>query len=173
MDEQDLRIARLAEREGRAVVIAFNKWDAVEDRAAARKRLDDVLTASLAQLRGIAVVPLSAQTGRGVDRLMPAVRAAYALWNRRVTTGELNRWFESALSRHPPPAVDGRRVKLRYATMPKARPPTIAIFGTRPEELPEDYRRYLVNAFREAFTMPGVPIRLQLRGTRNPYAEEG
>ena len=172
MDEQDLRIARLAEREGRAIVIAFNKWDAVEDRAATRRRLDDVLTASLAQLRGIQVVPLSAQTGRGVDRLMPAVRATYALWNRRVTTGELNRWFEGALARHPPPLVDGRRVKLRYATMPKARPPTITVFGTRAEDLPEDYRRYLVNAFREAFDMPGVPIRLQCRGTRNPYADE-
>ncbi|MBR0658582.1 ribosome biogenesis GTPase Der [Neoroseomonas oryzicola] len=171
MDEQDLRIARLAEREGRGVVIAFNKWDAVEDRAATRNRLDDVLTASLAQLKGISVVPLSAKTGRGVDKLMPAVRAAYALWNRRIGTGELNRWFESALTRHPPPAVDGRRVKLRYATMPKARPPTIAVFGTRAEELPEDYRRYLVNAFREAFGMPGVPVRLQLRGTKNPYAE--
>ena len=172
MDEQDLRIARLAEREGRGIVIAFNKWDAVEDRAAARRALDDVLTASLAQLRGIAVVPLSAQTGRGVDKLMPAVRAAYAVWNRRIGTGELNRWLEGALSRHPPPAVDGRRVELRYATMPKARPPTIAIFGTRAEELPEDYRRYLVNGFREVFDMPGVPIRLQLRGTKNPYAEE-
>lgn len=172
MDEQDLRIARLAEREGRGIVIAFNKWDAVEDRAATRRALDDVLMASLAQLRGIAVVPLSAQTGRGVDKLMPAVRSAYALWNRRIGTGELNRWLEGALSRHPPPAVDGRRVKLRYATMPKARPPTIAIFGTRAEDLPEDYRRYLVNAFREVFEMPGVPIRLQLRGTKNPYAEE-
>ncbi|HWT08420.1 MAG TPA: ribosome biogenesis GTPase Der [Roseomonas sp.] len=172
MDEQDLRIARLAEREGRAVVIAFNKWDAVEDRNATRQKLDDVLTASLAQLKGIAVVPLSAQTGRGLDRLMPAVRAAYALWNRRIATGELNRWFESALTRHPPPAVQGRRIKLRYATMTKARPPTITIFGTRAEEIPEEYRRYLVNSFREAFAMPGVPIRLQLRGTRNPYAEE-
>ena len=172
MDEQDLRIARLAEREGRAVVIAFNKWDAVEDRAATRQKLDDVLTASLAQLKGIAVVPLSAQTGRGLDKLMPAVRAAYALWNRRISTGELNRWFEVALSRHPPPAVQGRRIKLRYATMTKARPPTITVFGTRAEEIPEEYRRYLVNSFREAFTMPGVPIRLQLRGTKNPYAEE-
>ncbi len=171
MDEQDLRIARLAEREGRAVVIAFNKWDAVEDRAATRRKLDDVLTASLAQLKGIAVVPLSAQTGRGLDRLMPAVRATHALWNRRIGTGELNRWFEAALTRHPPPAVEGRRIKLRYATMPKARPPTIAVFGTRAEELPEEYRRYLVNAFREAFDMPGVPIRLQLRGTKNPFAE--
>ena len=130
-----------------------------------------MLTTSLAQLRGIAVVPLSARTGRGVDKLMPAVRAAVALWNKRVPTGELNRWFEAAQARHPPPLVDGRRVKLRYATMTKARPPTITIFGTRAEELPEDYRRYLVNGFRETFAMPGVPIRLQLRGTRNPYAE--
>jgi len=171
MDEQDLRIARLAEREGRGVVIALNKWDAVEDRAAARRGIDDVLTASLAQLRGIAVVPLSAETGRGVEALMPAVRDAHALWNRRVPTGELNRWFEVALARHPPPLVDGRRIKLRYATMPKARPPTIAVFGTRAEQLPEDWRRYLVNSFREAFAMPGVPIRLNLRGTTNPYAD--
>lgn len=171
MDEQDLRIARLAEREGRAVVIALNKWDAVEDRAAARRRVDDVLASSLAQLRGIAVVPLSAETGRGVDRLMPAVRETYRLWNRRIPTGALNRWFEAALAKHPPPLVDGRRIKLRYATMPKARPPTLAVFGTRAEQLPEDWRRYLVNSFREAFEMPGVPIRLNLRGTTNPYAE--
>ena len=171
MDEQDLRIARLAEREGRAAVVALNKWDAVEDRAAARRRIYDVLTASLAQLRGLPVVPLSAETGRGVERLMPAVREAYALWNRRVPTGELNRWFEAAVAKHPPPLVDGRRIKLRYATMPKARPPTIAVFGTRAEQLPETWRRYLVNGFREAFGMPGVPIRLNLRGTTNPYAE--
>ncbi|MGG5808975.1 ribosome biogenesis GTPase Der [Falsiroseomonas sp. CW058] len=171
MDEQDLRIARLAEREGRAVVIALNKWDAVEDRAAARRRLEDVLTASLAQLRGVPVVPMSAANGRGVDRLMPAVREAEALWNRRVPTGELNRWFEAMKERHQPPLVEGKRIKLRYATMPKARPPTIVVFGTRAEMLPEDYRRYLVNSFREAFAMPGVPIRLNLRGTDNPYAE--
>ena len=171
MEEQELRLARLAEREGRAVVIAFNKWDAVEDRAATRRRLEDVLTASLAQLRGITVVPLSAQTGRGVEKLMPAVRETYANWNRRLPTGELNRWFEAAKERHPPPLVEGKRIKLRYATMPKARPPTLAIFGTRAELLPEDYRRYLVNGFREAFGMPGVPIRLNLRGTSNPYAE--
>lgn len=172
MDEQDLRIARLAEREGRAVVIALNKWDAVEDRAATRRRLDDVLTASLAQLKGISVVPLSAATGRGVDRLMPAVREVYRLWNRRVPTGELNRWFEAMKERHQPPLVEGKRIKLRYATMPKARPPTVVVFGTRAELLPEDYRRYLVNSFREAFGMPGVPIRLNLRGTENPFAEE-
>lgn len=173
LDEQDLRIARLAEREGRAVVIALNKWDAVEDRAAARARVDDTLMTSLAQLKGLTVVPLSAETGRGVEKLMPAVRETYALWNRRVPTGALNRWFEAALARHPPPLVDGRRIKLRYATMPKARPPTLAVFGTRAEQLPEDWRRYLVNSFRQAFAMPGVPIRLNLRGTTNPFAEEG
>jgi GTP-binding protein len=172
MDEQDLRIARLAEREGRALVIALNKWDAVEDRAAARRALDEVLTSSLAQSKGVAVVPLSAATGQGVEKLMPAVRGAHALWNRRVPTGALNRWFEAMKERHQPPLVDGKRIKLRYATMPKARPPTLVVFGTRAELLPEDYRRYLVNSFREAFAMPGVPIRLNLRGTDNPYAEE-
>jgi GTP-binding protein len=172
MDEQDLRIARLAEREGRALVIALNKWDAVEDRNVARKRVEDALMTSLAQSKGVPVVPLSAATGRGVDKLMPAVRAAYALWNRRIPTGEVNRWFEAALARHQAPLVDGRRIKLRYATMPKARPPTMVIFGTRADMLPEDYRRYLVNSFREHFTMPGVPIRLQLRSPRNPYAED-
>ncbi|NKC32207.1 ribosome biogenesis GTPase Der [Falsiroseomonas selenitidurans] len=172
MDEQDLRIGRLAEREGRALVIAFNKWDAVEDRTATRRKLDDTLMASFAQMKGITVVPISAANGRGLDRLMPAVRAAYGLWNRRVPTGELNRWFEVMKERHQPPLVEGKRIKLRYATMPKARPPTIAVFGTRAEQLPEDYRRYLVNSFREQFEMPGVPIRLHLRGTDNPYAEE-
>jgi GTP-binding protein len=172
MDEQDLRIGRLAEREGRALVIAFNKWDAVEDRAATRRKLEDTLTSSFAQMKGIAVVPISAANGRGLERLMPTVREVYALWNRRVPTGELNRWFEAMKDRHQPPLVEGKRIKLRYATMPKARPPTITVFGTRAEMLPEDYRRYLVNSFREKFDMPGVPIRLHLRGTDNPYGEE-
>ncbi|MDO9501755.1 ribosome biogenesis GTPase Der [Falsiroseomonas sp.] len=172
MDEQDLRIGRLAEREGRALVIAFNKWDAVEDRTATRRKLEDTLTASFAQMKGIAVVPLSAANGRGLEKLMPTVRTVYELWNRRVPTGELNRWFEIMKDRHQPPLVEGKRIKLRYATMPKARPPTITVFGTRAEQLPEDYRRYLVNSFREKFDMPGVPIRLHLRGTENPYGEE-
>ena len=171
MDEQDLRIARLAEREGRAVVIAYNKWDAVEDRNAARRKLEDVLTASLAQMKGISVVPLSAATGRGVEKLMPTVREVYERWNRRVPTGALNRWFEEALAKHQPPLVGGKRLKLRYCTMPKARPPTITVFGTRAELLPEDYKRYLVNLFRESFDMPGVPIRLHMRGTTNPYED--
>ncbi|NKE45016.1 ribosome biogenesis GTPase Der [Roseomonas frigidaquae] len=172
MDEQDLRIGRLAEREGRGLVIAFNKWDAVEDRTATRRKLEDTLTASFAQMKGIAVVPLSAANGRGLEKLMPTVRTVYDLWNRRVPTGELNRWFETMKERHQPPLVEGKRIKLRYATMPKARPPTITVFGTRAEMLPEDYRRYLVNSFREKFDMPGVPIRLHLRGTDNPYGEE-
>ena len=172
LEEQDLRIARLAEREGRAVVIALNKWDAVEDRAAARARVSDALETSLSQLKGVEVVTLSAATGAGVDKLMPAVRRTYERWNRRIGTGALNRWFEQALQRHQPPLVEGRRLKLRYATMPKARPPTIVIFGTRAELLPLEYRRYLLNGFRAEFDMPGVPIRLQLRGTENPYAEK-
>lgn len=172
LEEQDLRIARLAEREGRALVIALNKWDAVEDRAAARARFGDALESSLAQLKGVEVVTMSAATGAGVEKLMPAVRRAHERWNRRIGTGALNRWFEQALARHAPPLVDGRRLKLRYVTMPKARPPTLVIFGTRAELLPLEYRRYLVNGFRAEFDMPGVPIRLQLRGTENPYAEK-
>lgn len=172
LEEQDIRIARLAEREGRAVVIALNKWDAIEDRAAARSRVSDTLETSLNQLRGIEVVPISAATGAGVENLMPAVRRTHERWNRRIGTGALNRWFATMLERHQLPLVEGKRLKLRYATMPKARPPTIVIFGTRAEQLPLDYQRYLLNGFREEFDMPGVPIRLQLRGTENPYAEE-
>ena len=172
LEEQDLQIARLVEREGRACVLVVNKWDAVPDRNAARKAVSDRLETSMAQMKGIPVVTVSALTGAGVERILPAVRRVHGTWNTRVGTGELNRWFESALERHAPPLVDGRRLKLRYATQAKARPPTFIVFGTRAEELPEEYRRYLVNGFREAFGIPGVPIRLQARGTKNPYAEE-
>ena len=172
LHEQDLQIARLVEREGRACVIALTKWDAVEDRNLARRQVADRLETSLAQMKGIAVVPLSALTGAGVDRLLPTVRQVHALWNTRIPTGELNRWFETALARHPPPLVEGRRLKLRYATQAKARPPTFIVFGTRAERLPEDYQRYLVNGLRERFTLPGVPIRIELRGTTNPYVDD-
>ena len=172
LEQQDINIARLAEREGRAIVLALNKWDAVPDRNAARKGVEDVLQTSLAQLKGIPVVPMSAATGQGVDKLMPAVRAAHERWNRRIGTGELNRWFEVVKDKHQPPLVDGRRIKLRYLTMPKARPPTIVVFGTRAEALPDDWQRYMVNSFREQFDMGGVPIRVQLRGSENPYAED-
>ncbi|MGI4799623.1 MAG: ribosome biogenesis GTPase Der [Janthinobacterium lividum] len=170
--EQDLQIARLIEREGRACVLALNKWDAVVDRSATKKAISDRLETSLAQMKGIPVVQISAMTGQGLDRLMPTVRAVYATWNKRVGTGELNRWFETALERHQPPMVEGRRLKLRYMTQAKARPPTFIMFGTRAELTPEDYQRYLVNSLRERFEMPGVPIRLQQRGTKNPFAED-
>ncbi|GAJ28984.1 ribosome biogenesis GTPase Der [Acidomonas methanolica] len=169
--EQDLQIARLIEREGRACVLALNKWDAVEDRAATRRAISDRIETSLAQMRGIEVVTFSALTGAGVDKLLPAIRRVYGIWNSRVTTGELNRWFEEALERHPPPLVEGKRLKLRYMTQVKARPPTFLLFGTRAEQVPESYKRYLVNGLRETFHLPGIPIRLQLRGTRNPFTE--
>ena len=172
LHDQDLHIARLIEREGRGCVLALNKWDAVPDRNAARRGVSDRLETSLAQSRGIPVVTLSAMTGVGVDKLLPAVRKAHEVWNTRVPTGELNRWFEAALERHAAPLVDGRRLKLRYITQPKARPPTFLIFGTRAEQTPEDYRRYLVNGLRDSFGLPGTPVRLQFRGTKNPYAEE-
>ena len=173
LHDQDLRIAQLIEREGRACVLVLNKWDAVEDRNATRKAISDRLETSLNQMKGIPVVTLSALTGAGVERLLPVVRQAHDIWNRRVPTGELNRWFENALERHPPPLVDGRRLKLRYMTQAKARPPTFLAFGTRAERIPEDYSRYLVNQLRETFYLPGTPIRLQLRGTKNPFVEEG
>ncbi len=169
LHDQDLQIAQLIEREGRACVIALNKWDAVADRQAARRAFAERLEMSLAQMRGVPVVPLSALTGVGVGRLLPAVRRVHAVWNTRLSTAALNRWFERALARHPPPLASGRRLKLRYITQAKARPPTFVAFGTRTERLPEDYQRYLVNSLREEFDLPGTPIRLQLRGTRNPY----
>jgi GTP-binding protein len=171
LHDQDLHIAQLIEREGRAAVLALNKWDAAADRAGIRRAVADRLETSLAQMKGIELVAVSALTGAGLDKLLPAVRRAHAVWNTRVATAELNRWFEQALARHPPPLVDGRRLKLRYVTEAKARPPTFVVFGTRAERIPEDYRRYLVNNLRESFNLPGTPIRLELRGTKNPFVE--
>jgi GTP-binding protein len=171
LHDQDLQIARLIEREGRACVIALNKWDAVADRSAARRVVTERLEESLAQMKGIPVVTLSAMTGAGMDRLLPTVRRAHTVWNKRLPTAELNRWFEHMLERHQLPLVAGRRLKLRYITQAKARPPTFVAFGTRAEQLPEDYQRYLVNGLRETFELPGTPIRLQLRGTKNPYVD--
>jgi GTP-binding protein len=170
--EQDLQIARLIEREGRACVLALTKWDAVADRNATRKAISDRLEISLAQMKGIPSVTLSGLTGAGVEKLLPTVRRAHDIWNKRLPTAELNRWFEDAMERHQPPLVQGRRLKLRYMTQPKARPPTFLIFGTRAELLPEDYQRYLVNGLRTRFDLPGTPIRLQMRGTKNPYVDE-
>ncbi|WP_272916177.1 ribosome biogenesis GTPase Der [Aristophania vespae] len=172
VDEQDLQIARLIEREGRGCVLALNKWDAVENHQKVRTAITDRIESSLAQMRGISVVPFSALTGAGLHRLLPAVRKVSQIWNARVGTSDLNRWFEEALERHQPPLVDGRRLKLRYITQVKSRPPTFIIFGTRVEKLPDSYKRYLINGIRETFHLPGTPIRLQLRGTRNPFANQ-
>lgn len=170
--EQDLQIARLVEREGRCCVIALNKWDVLKDRVATRQGIADRIEMSLSQMHGIPVVAFSALTGRGVHKLIPAVRKAYDVWNKRIPTGELNRWFEAAILRHAPPMVDGRRLKLRYITQAKARPPTFILFGTRTSKLPLDYQRYLINGLRETFEMPGTPIRLQFRDSKNPYVNE-
>jgi GTPase len=170
LHDQDLQIAQLIEREGRACVLALNKWDVVANKAVTRRVITDRLSMSLAQMKGIDVVVFSALTGAGIERLLPAVRRAARIWNTRLPTAALNRWFEEALQRHPPPLVQGRRLRLRYITQPKARPPTFVAFGSRTDEMPEDYRRYLVNSLRETFDLPGTPIRLQLRASKNPYA---
>jgi GTP-binding protein len=171
LEKQDLAIADLVAREGRAIVFAVNKWDLVKDRGAALKDLRERVDRLLPQVAGAPIVALSAATGEGLERLMPAVIEAERVWNIRVPTAVLNRFLEAALSRHPPPAIHGRRVRIRYMTQPKARPPTFVLFGNQLKALPESYLRYLVNAMREAFDLPGTPIRLNLRSTKNPYTE--
>ncbi|HLB79121.1 MAG TPA: ribosome biogenesis GTPase Der, partial [Dongiaceae bacterium] len=172
LERQDLTIARLVIDEGRALVIAANKWDLVMDKTAALARLRDRIETSLPQLRGLRPVTISALAGKNLDRLLDAVLAAYELWNRRVPTAALNRWLGDAVEAHPPPLVAGRRLKLRYGAQIKTRPPTFALFVSRPEKLPDSYSRYLVNSLRDSFDLPGVPIRLQLRKGKNPYAPE-
>jgi GTP-binding protein len=169
-DKQDLQIADLVEREGRAAVIALNKWDLIEDRDAALAELREKAERLLPQLRGIPLVPVSGLTGAGVDRLLKAVVETYDTWNRRIPTAALNRWLAEAVERHAPPAVSGRRIRLRYMTQAKARPPTFVAFCSRPEALPDAYRRYLINGLRDSFDLNGVPIRLLLRKGDNPYA---
>ena len=173
LDKQDLTIARLVLEEGRALVIAINKWDAVENRAEAMQRLKDRLETSLPQVRGIPTITMSAINGRGTDKLMDAVVSIYETWNRRVSTSKLNGWLAEMTERHPPPAVHGgRRIRLRYMTQVRTRPPSFAVFTQRADELPESYVRYLVNGLRETFNLPGVPIRFGLRKRRNPYADD-
>jgi GTP-binding protein len=169
-EEQDIRIADLVEREGRAIVIAVNKWDLVEREPGAMSRLRAEVDRILPQIKGVPVIALSARNGDGIDRLMTAVLESYAVWNRRVPTAALNRFLARAISANPPPAISGRRFRLDYMTQPKARPPTFVLFASRASELPETYRRYLVNEMREDFSLPGTPIRLVMRGKQNPYA---
>lgn len=172
-ESQDLRIADLAEREGRAVVVAVNKWDAVEDREARLRALREALDRLLPQLRGAPLVTVSALTGRGLDRLRAAVLKAHETWNRRVPTAQLNRWLMGMTEAHPPPAPQGRRIKMRYMTQVKARPPAFVVMTTHADQVPESYGRYLVGGLRDAFDLPGTPIRLTLRdqGNRNPFRD--
>jgi GTPase len=169
-EEQDTRIADLVEREGRAVVIGFNKVDLVEREAGTRQRLRELVDRVLPQIKGAPVVAISARSGEGLDHLMKSVIDAHAVWNRRVPTAALNRFLAQASETHPPPAIRGRRIRLDYMTQPKSRPPTFVLFSSRAAALPETYRRYLINGLREAFALPGTPIRLTLRGKANPYA---
>ena len=171
LERQDLTIANMVAEEGRALVLALNKWDAVTEREAVLKRMRERLETTLPQLQGVPLVPVSGLTGRGLDALMQAVFAADAVWNRRVPTPALNRWLAAIQERHPPPLVGARRLRLRYMTQVNTRPPSFALFASRPGELPESYRRYLVNALRHDFDLPGTPIRMMLRKGNNPYAE--
>jgi GTPase len=170
LERQDLTIANLVAEEGRALVLAVNKWDLVRDRGPALARLREKLDESLPQLKGLPLVPVSGLTGAGLDKLMQAVFAADAVWNKRVPTPVLNRWLGAIQEHHPPPVSAGRRLRLRYMTQANTRPPTFALFASKPGELPEAYRRYLVNALRQDFDLPGTPIRLMLRKGANPYA---
>ncbi len=169
-EEQDLRIADLVEREGRALVVGMNKWDLEEGATATRLRGE--VDHWLPQVKGVPIVAVSGLTGQGLERLMQAVVDIHAVWNRRVTTNALNRWLDTALAAHPPPAVSGRRLKLNYITQPKSRPPSFVLFCTRADAVPDAYTRYLVNSLRDSFDLPGVPIRLTLREKKNPYARK-
>jgi GTPase len=169
-EEQDIRIADLVEREGRAIVVAVNKWDLVTAEAGAISRLRSAVDRLLPQIKGVGVAVLSAKSGQGLERLMQAVVEAHAVWNRRVPTAALNRFLAAATSANPPPALRGRRLRLDYMTQPKSRPPTFVLFGSRTSALPDAYLRYLVNGLRERFDLPGTPIRLALRTKSNPYA---
>ena len=169
-EKQDLQIADLIVREGRAPVIAFNKWDLIDEPQRVLAELREKTERLLPQVRGIQAVPVSAETGRGLDRLMEAIVRTHRVWNSRVSTGKLNRWLEGILAHHPPPAVAGRRLKIKYVTQAKTRPPGFVVSCSRPDAVPQSYLRYLTNNLRDAFGMAGVPIRMALRTSENPFA---
>ncbi|HLZ02173.1 MAG TPA: ribosome biogenesis GTPase Der [Bradyrhizobium sp.] len=171
-EEQDLRIADLIEREGRALVIAVNKWDLVAAKGGQMSALRTDADHWLPQVAGVPVVAVSGLMGEGIDRLMQAIADAYAIWNRRVATSALNRWFEQAIQANPPPAVSGRRLKLNYITQTKARPPSFVVFCSRADAIPQSYLRYLTNSLRQAFDLPGTPVRITLREKANPFAHK-
>ncbi len=171
-EKQDLQIADLAIREGRAVVFVVSKWDTITNHGMAMKELERRLKVYLPQCKGAPLVTLSGLTGKRVERLMPAVAKTYDDWCARIKTGDLNRWLKYITERNPPPSVNGKRIKPRYMAQIKARPPTVVLMASRGEQMPEQYRRYLVNGLREAFDLPGVPIRLIVRQGANPYADK-
>ncbi len=171
-EEQDLRIADLIEREGRALVIAVNKWDLMGRQSSLIAALRTDADHLLPQAKGVPIVAVSGLMGEGIDRLMGAIEQAYATWNRRVPTASLNRWFEHALAANPPPAVSGRRLKLNYITQTKARPPSFVLFCSRADAVPQSYLRYLINSLREFFELPGTPMRITLREKANPFANK-
>lgn len=171
-ETQDLQIADLVEREGRALVYCLAKWDLVAEPQARLAELRETAERMLPQLRGTPLIALSAETGRGLDRLMPAVFDAYKTWSVKVKTRDLNDWLAMAVQRHPPPAVNGRRIKPKYMAQLKGRPPTFVLFASRAEHMPEQYRRYLINALRESFDLNGTPIRITIKSGKNPYADE-
>lgn len=170
-DKQDIQLADLVEREGRGLVVAINKWDLKLDRKEVRQTVNDALLRALPRLRGVPVIMLSAQTGKGVDKLMPAVQKQYEIWNARIGTAKLNRWLGEVIDRHPPPADKGRPVRLRYITQAKSRPPTFVTFSSRGHAVPESYNRYLANSLRETFRLDGVPLRIFVRKGKNPYED--
>ena len=169
LEKQDLTIARKVVEEGRALIIAVNKWDLAKNHDDSLKKLFYRLQTSLPQVKGLPILTCSAKTGQGMSRLIPAVYELYEIWNARVPTGELNRWFEMMLETHPPPVITGRRLKLKYITQVKTRPPTFSIFSSRAEKIPESYIRYLANGLREDFGLTGVPLRINARSRSNPY----
>ena len=169
VDKQDLKIAEHIVREGRALVIALNKWDAVEDRLQLQRDLSDSLTRSLPQLKGVETVTISALNGQGVQKIMPAVARAVELWNARIPTSHFNQWLEGTVERHPTPSPSGRRIRIRYGAQIKTRPPTFRLFCNRPDLLPDSYVRYLENELRKDFDLPGVPLRMMLKKSDNPY----
>ncbi|CAM5412634.1 GTPase Der OS=Afipia felis OX=1035 GN=der PE=3 SV=1 [Afipia felis] len=171
-EEQDLRLADLVEREGRAIVLAVNKWDLMERAPGAIGRLRESADHLLPQVRGVPVVAVSGLMGEGIDRLIDAIEKAYAVWNKRIPTSALNRWFEQATRNNPPPAVSGRRLKLNYVTQTKARPPSFVVFCSRADAVPQSYLRYLTNSLRETFDLPGTPVRITLREKANPFAHK-
>jgi len=169
LESQDLRIASQVIEEGRALIIAVNKWDIAEHASSLFNGIKEALGEGLAQLRDVPLLTVSAKTGKGIDTILKVAFELRDAWSRRVSTGELNRWFEQAIDANPPPAPGGRRIKLRYITQVTSRPPTFVIFGNRVDEIPESYRRYLLNALRRDLKLGPVPLRLTLRGSRNPF----